>query len=362
MIKQIMNYLKICQMFLGVKKQKIRICDSARWKKAFFRYLCNLKETSYDYKDRFNVIEGFTTSNIQLINKAQVRKKKEGPILICGLRNEIERMPTFLDHYRNIGIKRFAMIDNGSTDGTVNYLTTQKDVDLFQVKERYESRTRLGWINRVIAYYGTGYWYLVVDADELLVWQGVEECCIQDIISYLEKKKITRARALMVDMYSKESAWDQNETFDEVFPKCRYFDYNTYYHKNIEDIYLLCGGPRNRAFGLEVWLTKYPLFRLEANEIMSNPHAIFPYSNKKTPCFFALLHYKFMTKTDQVKMKKIAREGNFAGGSAEYKFYVRKHNANHDNFHFYYPESEEYKTSKSLSKIKEMDKIPMLPQ
>lgn len=344
---------------MGLKTQKIRIQNAKRWKKAFLRYLCGSKETSYD-KERFHVIEGFAKSKIRLISKARPSKKKEGSILICVIRNEIERIPAFLNHYRNIGIKRFAVIDNGSTDGTVNFLTKQKDVDLFQVKDRFGSRIKVGWINRIIAYYGTEYWYLVVDADELFVWQGVEECCIQDVVSYLDREKITRARALMVDMYSKESTWNQNETFDEVFPECRYFDYNTYYHKNAEDVYLLCGGPRNRVFGMEVWLTKYPLFRLREDEIMSHAHALFPYSNKKTPCFFALLHYKFMTKTDQIKMKKYAREGNYIHGSAEYKLYVKKYNINHNSFHFYYPESEEYQSSKSLSKIKEMDKIAML--
>lgn len=362
MIKRIMNYIKIEYLFLGIRDQKIAIKNIRRWKRSFYHYLCELKETSYDYPDRFHVIEGFAKSNIQCISKARERKKQKEPILICVIYNEIERMQTFLEHYRNIGIKRFAVIDNGSTDGTVRYLMKQGDVDLFQVKDKFESRIKAGWINRVIAYYGTRCWYLVVDADELFVWQGKEESSIQDCLSYLKKQNITRARSLMVDMYPKESAWSQKDSFEEVFPRCRYFDCDTYYHKNIEDIYLLCGGPRNRVFGMEVWLTKYPLFRLRENEIMSNAHTIFPYENTKTPCFFAILHYKFMTKTDLVKMKKYARTGNFAGGSFEYKTYVKKHRANQDSFHFYYPGSEEYISSQSLSKIKEIDQLPLLPK
>lgn len=362
MIKRIMYYLKLCYMFLGIKKQKIRLYGCKRWKIAFFHYLCDLKETSSDYPDRWNVIEGFVKSDIDIIHKAQKKKSFNEPILICVICNELERMPVFLEHYRKIGIKRFAMIDNDSTDGTVDYLIKQKDVDLFQVKDQFESRIKSGWINRIISYYGTKYWYLVVDADELFVWQGVEEGCIQDVIFYLNKKKITRARALMIDMYPEEIAWEQDKSFDEVYSKCRYFDCDTYYYKDIEDIYLLCGGPRNRAFGLEVWLTKYPLFQLREKEIMSNAHTIFPYSNKKTPCFFAILHYKFMTKKDQVKMKEYARKGNFAGGSAEYKMYAKKHRMNRHNFHFYNSESREYSSSYSLSQIKELEKLPILLQ
>ncbi len=361
-MNKLFDYFRIRYLFRGLKDQKIRIKEVQRWRKAFFHYLCNLKETSYDYLDRYYVIEGFARSNIRLISRAQERSNIKEPILICVIRNELERMPVFFKHYRSIGIKRFAMIDNGSTDGTVSYLKTQRDVDLFQVKDEFEPRIKLGWINRVVSYYGIRHWYLVVDADELFVWQGMEESSIQDCLYYLNKRSITRARTLMVDMYPKESGWNQEDTFDKNFQNCRYFDCDTYYHKDIEDAYLVCGGPRNRSFGLEIWLTKYPLFCLQKNELMPNPHTIYPYDNTKTPCFFAFLHYKFMTKKDFVKMKQYARKDKYGGGGFEYTMYAKKYRANQDSFHFYYSGSEEYISSQSLSKIKEIDQLPLLPK
>ncbi|MDE7430767.1 MAG: glycosyltransferase family 2 protein [Lachnospiraceae bacterium] len=359
MASYIVNFIKLNLCFFRLRKQRLEIKEKNRWKKTFLHFLCNISKESSDYSGRWNVIKGFTESDIRLIKKAKNTKNGRSPIVICVLLNEIERLPVLLEHYRRIGIRKFAMIDNGSADGTLDYLRKQKDVDLFQTKDRFESKIKMGWINRVISYYGISKWYLVVDADELLVWQGIENINIQDVVKYLDKKNITRARALMVDMYPREEKWDTDGTFEEVYPACNYFDHDTYVHQESEELYLMCGGPRGRKLGITAWLTKYPLFRLEKNEFLCNPHVIYPYEKRKTPCYLAVLHYKFLTRDDQRKMRKYARKGNYINNSAEYKLYVKKYQENADNFNFYYNGSAEYESSYSLEKISELDKIPL---
>lgn len=357
MVKKLGIYIKLSLLFMYIRKQQLSICGVGNWKRAFFNFLCNIQSTSYDYTHRWQVVEGFAKSNISIIKKANRPASDAIPILICVVLNEMERMKVFLEHYRKTGIKRFAVLDNGSTDGTIEYLKQQDDVELFQTKDLFESRIKMGWINRIIAYYGTSRWYLVVDADELLVWQGIEESDIKSVIRCLKKQKITRARALMVDMYPKTLQWNNRISFEEVYRRCRYFDSNTYYQKEAEEVFLLSGGPRKRMLGMEVWLTKYPLFQLKKNELLSNPHSIFPFQNRKTPCYLAVLHYKFLTLDDQRKMRTNARKGNYAGGSAEYKLYLQKLRESTQSYSFYYKDSEEYQSSISLSKIKEIDHL-----
>lgn len=356
-IKKFLIYIKLAFLFLDVKKQGIKICDIKRWKKSFFLFLYNIKEKNFDYADRWKIIEGFTQSNIVKLKKGGKVENGDDPILISVVYNELERLEIFLNHYRKQGIKKFAILDNGSTDGTVQYLRRQRDVELFQTRDKFETRVKMGWINRLISYYGTDYWYLVVDADELLVWQGVETDCMARVVSILESKNMMRARALMVDMYPKILMWNSGDSFKEIFDQCKYFDCNTFYHKDVEEVYLLYGGARGRMLGMDVWLTKYPLFQLKEKEILSNPHSIYPYDNTKHPCYFALLHYKFLTGEDKQKMRKYARKGQYAGGSREYKEYVRKLRENEENFNFYYDESVEYTSSRSLSEIKEITDI-----
>ena len=360
MVNQIGSYLKLSYLFCYINMSKLGISDIKRWKRAFLHFFNKVSKKSSDYSERWKIIEGFTKCKIRILKKAKINREVKDPILICVVLNEMERIKIFLNHYRRIGIKTFAILDNGSTDGTVEYLKKQKDVELFQTKDRFESKIKVGWINRIISYYGTEHWYLVVDADELLVWQDVEQGRIQDVIRYLDKRNITRARALMVDMYPKEIKWNMNVSFDEIFSECRYFDYDTYYRKKSEELYLICGGPRKRKLGIGAWLTKYPLFRLKNNEFLCNPHAIYPYENKKTPCYFAIMHYKFLTQNDRKKIRKYAQIGNYACNSVEYKLYLKRQRENRDNFKFYYKQSAEYQSSQSLTIIKQIDRIPQI--
>ena len=342
---------------LHIKKQGLRIYGAKRWEKAFLHFLLCVTKTGNDYVNRWNIINGFAKSNIKVLKRVNNSCKSNDPIVICVVRNERERMETFLNHYRKMGIRKFAILDNHSTDHTVEYLKLQKDVDLYQTTDQFQSYVKIGWINRILSSYGTSHWFIVVDADELLVWQGMEESSIQNAISYLNSKNIARARALMVDMYPKEIKWNSEESFKEVYPKCNFFDGDTYYRQEAEEIYLICGGPRKRMFGMEPWLTKYPLFHLKNEEILSSAHSIFPYDNKRTPCFFALLHYKFLIRSDLEKVKRYAKEGNYIGGSAEYKIYEQKHNESADNFNFYYEKSFEYQSSQSLENIRQINRM-----
>ena len=54
-------------------------------------------------------------------------------ILCCTvLRNELARLPYFLEYYRAKGVGAFLTVDNGSTDGSVEFLIEQPDVYLWQ--------------------------------------------------------------------------------------------------------------------------------------------------------------------------------------------------------------------------------------
>jgi hypothetical protein len=44
--------------------------------------------------------------------------------LFARCRNERLRLPAFFQHYRAMGVDCFCIVDNESTDGTTDYLTT----------------------------------------------------------------------------------------------------------------------------------------------------------------------------------------------------------------------------------------------
>ena len=52
------------------------------------------------------------------------------------MRNEIIRLPFFLEHHRALGVDHFLIVDNGSDDGTTEYLAAQPDVSLWSTPNR----------------------------------------------------------------------------------------------------------------------------------------------------------------------------------------------------------------------------------
>ena len=69
-------------------------------------------------------------------------------LLFATIRNERVRLPYFLKYYRDLGIGHFLIVDNGSTDGSLDYLKDQPDVSIWHSSQNYK-RARFGmdWMN-----------------------------------------------------------------------------------------------------------------------------------------------------------------------------------------------------------------------
>ena len=92
-----------------------------------------------------------------------------------------------VDHYRTPGVVKFAIMDNGSDDGTFEWLLEQPDIDLYQCKRQYQTNVKEGWINRLISYYGFDRWSIVTDSDELAFYQNMETISLPDLTMRLER-------------------------------------------------------------------------------------------------------------------------------------------------------------------------------
>lgn len=175
---------------------------------------------------------------------------KPGEIIVfCCVRNELLRLPYFLEYHKTLGVDRFIFVDNGSIDGTVDFLLSQADVNVFYTQESYaKSRCGVDWLNMLLREFGPGHWTLTLDADELLVYPMCEHENLRTLIRYLESVDAEALQTFLLDMYSdkpiKETFYTSGESFTSV---CNYFDGDTYHQRGPKGVPIR-GGPRHRLF------------------------------------------------------------------------------------------------------------------
>ena len=125
-------------------------------------------------------------------------------LIVATLRNEMMRLPHFLSYYRKLGVDHFLMVDNGSDDGSDQFLCDQPDVSVWQTSASYKaSRFGVDWTTWLQIRYGHGHWTLVVDVDELLIYAHHDHRDLHDLTDWLEANGREVLGAHMLDVYPK---------------------------------------------------------------------------------------------------------------------------------------------------------------
>ncbi|WP_165351141.1 glycosyltransferase family 2 protein [Ciceribacter ferrooxidans] len=256
---------------------------------------------------------------------------RSGDLLVVSvMRDEIALAKEFLRHYRGAGVQRFAIIDNNSSDGTFDYLCRQPDVDVYRAATDFTTARKQAWLTMLVDLYRKeGQWFLHADADEHIVFDGLEfGLTFADLAAAMDRQGIRRARGCLVDMYAADDgqARDSENEFLPLQLAYPCFDGEGYREYHLTELIAREGGPRQRLFGavserFRPQLTKYPLFRPESGCVFVNPHFLWPYpGNFRSACFLGILHFKFLPDFER-KVEKAVEEGNYWQDSLEYRCY-----------------------------------------
>ena len=126
------------------------------------------------------------------------------PMVISNIKDEIARLPYFLNYYRKLGAKSFVFVDNESKDQSANFLKDQPDVTLYHAPEKYFSKSKQGteWANALSYKHALGRWVLVADVDELLTWPGCHRQGLKGLVKEAERLGLNRVFTPMIDVYS----------------------------------------------------------------------------------------------------------------------------------------------------------------
>jgi len=330
-------------------------------KKLVRKFKKTLYQYAYIYYDYANIfLKSYSIKSVKPIKTPTINLNKNDPILICAVKDDLERVKLQVEHHRKIGVKHFAYIDNASTDGTFEWLKEQPDVSLFFTDEIFNASVKNSWQRQVTDFLGYDRWYLVLDSDELFVYPGIETKHLDVYINFLERKKIRSVLSLLTDMYSSGKLFEKNTDINEIRNVYCYFDTDTY--NVIKKFHNCCitGGSRTRLFSTneEVFscaLQKYALVRMSESMFMST-HEVCPYKyNFETEGVIAfLLHYKFLPGDDDTYKKHAESKLYFKDG-LEYKRYMTVFEQNQDAS-FYYNGSQKLNSSMDLLKINIIDK------
>lgn len=134
--------------------------------------------------------------------------------LLCIARDEGFFLPAFLAHYRGLGIERFVVLDDGSTDGSLGYLRAQPDVTIVGSPLRYgdtiaygppladrilEARAVRLWRDQLMNRFCIDRWAVIADTDEFLCLP--EGMTLPDLAARLDADGIEAVWGSMIDMY-----------------------------------------------------------------------------------------------------------------------------------------------------------------
>lgn len=261
-------------------------------------------------------------------------------LLICVLRNERVRLPFFLKYYRDQGVNHFLFVDNGSDDGSLDYLLGQPDVSVWSTHASYKrSNFGVDWVNWLARKYAHGHWTLVVDTDEFFVYPFCDTRPIRALTDWLENSSIRSFSAMLLDMYPKGPIGAQPyKEGQDPLEIASWFDSGNYFmsrNPRFGNLWIQ-GGPRARLYFRDKpakapALNKTPLVKWDRGYVFfSSTHMLLPrglnqvydeWGGEKASGI--LLHAKFLDTFSAKASEEIARNEHYAA-SVEYKAYADK--------------------------------------
>lgn len=236
----------------------------------------------------------------------------------------------FLDHHFRLGFKHVFLLDNGSTDKTLEIAKSYPAVSIYQTSlpiGRYQARMKAIFSQLTVR---SG-WCLDVDIDEFFLYPLSEVISLQDFLAYLNNRNYTVVLTQMIDMFSDRplSALSKPAA-EDIASSYPYYDLSNveaipYSTSDLvsrfastnelpaDDVRLYFGGIRKTLFDLRCLLTKHSLFKADAG-LSPFTHVHFVDGGRIADVSAALLHFKlvgncYMTSVANGKAFTSTRQG-----------------------------------------------------
>jgi len=330
-------------------------------KSILWRRLVSLKDFLWQCKNKYEDIlsslkDILSSLKMKRIDSLSIPNSPDEIRIFMNVRNESLHLPYLFKYYKKMGVDRFFIIDNDSTDETLPFLLSQKNTHVFRTKESYKKANGgHRWLKFLLSRYGKEHWCLVVDPDEILTYPNYKKVSIRKLCRFLEKEGSTALSCLLLDMYAnKPIRLAQYNQGVNPLPSFPYFDKNTHHIERgpipeCSNAYFYAGGVRKRVFGIKPCLNKIPLFKFKSSVSLCRGHHFISGADLSS-IEGAVLHFMFTSNFISKASEEAKREMYF-NNSKWYKACTKKITENL-NLNLYYPGSIKFKNSRQLVNLK----------
>lgn len=260
----------------------------------------------------------------------ELRYGEEELVALCVVRNGTLHVRSFLDHHLSLGVKHVVLLDNGSTDDTVELARRVGRVTILRTGlpyRTYETVMKRYLVRRFCA----ERWSLTVDIDERFDYPFSKAMDVGGLLSYLNDRGYTAVLAQTLDCFAdgplrdlkdldgvpRQSLEARYPYYDTSMVEAHVYRFGTPANPAIK---MHAGGIRKSIFGTENGLTKASLIRLTGGLV---PFVGFHQSANSAIADFsgALLHYPFAGDFREKVEEAVLTDRYRVSAAGEYRAY-----------------------------------------
>ena len=256
-------------------------------------------------------------------------------VVLCLVKNGEALVKKFIDYYAHLGVRHIVLLDNNSTDRTVEIAKTFPTVTILETKlsyKKYQHALKAYLVKK----FASQRWSLCVDIDEHFDFPFSQTITLKQFISYLNSQHYTAVVSQTLDLFADAPLNQLQRPTLPLRQAYSYYDISAIRkaplnpaHGEISNdaIKYHRGGIHDTAFGLKsIHLTKHPLI-FNDGKIIPHVRAHGVRNARIADVSCVTYHYKFTADFCRKVAAVVAAE-SYWDNSSEYKQYQAALNAN----------------------------------